>query len=303
MKISVQTGGPEEAYGVDGGYRAIKEAGFDAVDANIDHLYSGKDIRNKIKAEAFTGSDKEIIERFKPWKDAAKKYGLDNYQAHASFPSLIPSHEDEFNDYMVEVLEKTIMGCDSMDCHNLIVHPFFFGNQDRLDPETEWNVNIDRYSRLIPAAKKYGVTICLENMFYGYKGKMFSACCSDIATACKYIDTLNGIAGEECFGFCLDTGHLLLLGLDVKESMIALGNRIKAFHVHDNNGVNDQHLAPYMGIMNWDRFVEGLKAIKFDRTMSFETYNIFNVVDPELCPDMLRFIAKTGRMFARKAAE
>ena len=37
-RIAVQTGGPEERLGVDETYRKVKEWGFDAVDANIDHL-------------------------------------------------------------------------------------------------------------------------------------------------------------------------------------------------------------------------------------------------------------------------
>ena len=85
--------------------------------------------------------------------------------------------------------------------------------------------------------------------------------------------------------------------------MMQLGDRIEAFHVHDNDGKDDQHLAPYMGVLDWNRFVEGLHAIRYDKTLSFETYNIWNVIDRELCPDFLRFIARTGRMFARRVAE
>ena len=85
--------------------------------------------------------------------------------------------------------------------------------------------------------------------------------------------------------------------------MLQLGHRIEAFHVHDNNGASDQHLAPYMGVMDWNRFVEGLREIGFNQTMSFETFNIWNVMDREIAPEMLRVIAKTGRMFARRAEE
>lgn len=303
MKIAVQTGGPSERIGLDAAYRLIKETGFDAVDANVDHLVSGADINAKrIPDVLVNGSEAEIIELMRPWGEAAKKYGLDNYQAHAPFPSLIPDgFDDGYNDCIVQMLKRVIVGCDAIDCRNLIVHPFFLGYREQLTPEEEWNVNIDRYARLIPEAKKYGVTVCLENMFTSYNRKRYAACCSDITTACKYIDTLNGMAGEKCFGFCLDTGHLLLAGLDVQNAMIELGGRIAAFHVHDNNGVDDQHLAPYMGILDWNRFVEGLKAIGYSKTLSFETFNIWNVVDNEVAPGMMRFIAETGRMFARRA--
>ena len=98
-----------------------------------------------------------------------------------------------------------------------------------------------------------------------------------------------------------DTGHLLLVGLDVKNAMIELGDRITAFHVHDNDGAHDQHLAPYMGVLDWNRFVEGLKAIGYNKTMSFETFNIWNVMDEEIAPKMMKFIAECGRTFARRA--
>ena len=145
------------------------------------------------------------------------------------------------------------------------------------------------------------MTVCLENMFMSQRGKIMAATCANADDACRYIDTLNDMAGAKTFGFCLDTGHLLLVGGDIKNTMVKLGDRITAFHVHDNNGITDQHLAPYMGVQDWDAFVEGLKAIKFDKTMSFETFNVWNVADKALCPTLLKYIAEAGRLFAARA--
>lgn len=303
IRIAVQTGGPEELLGIDGAYRLISEAGFDGVDANIDHLLSGRDIRERRLSPAFEAEGKAALAYFKPWKDAAEKYSLDNYQAHAPFPSYVAGEDGAYNEKLIGMLKTCLMGCDYIGCRRLIVHPFFLGYNDQLTPEREWEVNLERYSALIPAAREYGVTICLENMFTGYNHKIYSACCSDITTACAYIDELNRRAGAKCFGFCLDTGHLLLLGKDIKNSMTQLGDRIEAFHVHDNNGLDDQHLAPYMGVLDWERFIEGLRAIGYNQTMSFETFNVFNVMHPEVACEMLKVIEKTGRMFARRAAE
>lgn len=301
IKIGIQTGGPEEVYGIDEAYRLIKEAGFEAVDVNLDHLLTPTQIRSLERVPAFDGTDEECLAYFKPWKDAAEKYGIDNYQAHAPFPSYLYNQDGAYNDYLIHVLEKTIMGCAYIGCHKLVVHPFFLGYDQQVDAKTEWETNIASYAKLIPAAKKYGVTVLLENMFTGHRGRRYAACCSDITTACRYIDTLNEMAGEECFGFCLDTGHLLLLGLDVKNAMLELGSRIKAFHVHDNDGLDDLHLAPYMGRLDWNRFVEGLREIGYDSTMSFEIFNVWNQVDHELCPEIMAVTAKAGQMFAKRA--
>ena len=56
-----------------------------------------------------------------------------------------------------------------------------------------------------------------------------------------------------------------------------------------------------MGVLDWNRFVEGLKAIGYNKTMSFETFNIWNVMDEEIAPKMMKFIAECGRTFARRA--
>lgn len=298
IKIGVQTGGPQEILGVDGAYKLISEIGFDAVDANIDQIFTPGQINKREVPACITGSEKDFLEAIKPWKDASEKYNLPNYQAHAPFPSYVFDEKDEsYNDLLLDMLKRIIRGCDYINCRNLIVHPFFLGYEHQLDAKTEWELNIERYSALIPAAKEYGVTICLENMFTGHNGKIMSAICSDITQACDYIDTLNGIAGTKQFGFCADIGHLLVCGLDIRASLNELGDRICAFHVHDNDGMHDDHVAPYMGIADWDRFAQALKDIKYDKVMSFETFNVWGKFPPDVAPDIMRGILSSGRHF------
>jgi len=300
FKLGIQTGGAEDFIGIDKAYELIRDSGFTAADVNLDRLFPVQQVRAMQRSAAFEGADEEILARFAPWKIAAEKYGIDNYQAHAPFPSYAP--DPEYNEYMIGVLEKTIMGCASIGCHRLVIHPFYLQYDVQLDPEAEWKANMEGYARLIPAAKKYGVMILLENMIIRYRGRRYlGTCCSNAEMACRYVDTLNEMAGEKVFGFCVDTGHLLVAGLDLKKFIVTLGHRIEAFHVHDNDGNLDQHIAPYMGLLDWDRFVEALREIGYNKTLCFETFGIWNVIDHELCPAMTRFIAETGKMFARRA--
>jgi len=303
IRIGLQTGGIMNAYpnDMDSVYRVIAESGFDAVDANINRLFPADQVRSGQRCAALEGGDRDFLSLLTPWKAAADKYGLKNEQAHAPFPSMLPGGTPEISGYLIDVLQKFIMGCDHIGCRKLVIHPFMPAYDQQTSPEQEWALNIEGYSRLIPHAKQYGVMLLVENLVRRRSGVPYTSCTSDLSTACRLVDELNRIAGEKVFGFCLDIGHLLTLGLDVKNAMIQLGSRIEAFHIHDNNGLNDQHMAPYMGVLDWNRFVEGLAAIRYDQTLSFETFNVWNKVDHELCPTLMKLIAQTGRMFARRA--
>ncbi|MBR6568913.1 MAG: sugar phosphate isomerase/epimerase [Clostridia bacterium] len=300
FQLGIQTGGTENVLGIDKAYELIRNCGFTAADVNLDRLFPVRQVKAKQHSAAFEGTDAEILSRFEPWKKASEKYGIVNYQAHAPFPSY--TSDPAYNEYMIGVLQKTIMGCASIGCRRLVIHPFYLQYDEQLDQEAEWKINMEHFARLIPAAKKYGVMILLENMIIRYRDRRYlGTCCSDAEMACRYVDALNELAGERVFGFCVDTGHLLLAGLDLKKFIVTLGHRIEAFHVHDNDGEFDHHIAPYMGILDWNRFVDALREIGYDKTLCFETFGIWNVIDHELCPAMMRFIAETGRMFASRA--
>lgn len=299
MKIAVQTGDILDRFGIEEGFKMMKEAGFDSVDFNLDHVLRGNDIRSNNCKSIIDGPVEHALELARPYKEAAEKYGITFYQAHAPFPFYVDGLA-EMNEYLFEILEKCMAICDYVDCRLMIVHPAFNGYDKWLEHDEEWNLNIERYTRLIPALKKYNITCCLENMFVSHKGKIYGAVCSDMYEAAAYIDELNQIAGEKRFAFCFDTGHAHLIGKDVYNALLVIGDRVEAFHIHDNDGISDQHIIPYTGKLDWDRFIAGVKAIGFKGTLSFETFNAANIFDPELVPDLLKLIAATGRMFARR---
>ena len=301
-KIGVQTSPVLDTLGIDEGFKLIHEAGFDCVDFNIDHCMPGSEIKKGEFSGFFDQPMEAILEATRPYKEAAARYGVTFGQAHAPFPTYVHGN-DRTNAIVVDALKKCIEMCAYVGCPDIIVHPAFNGYDTRLDPDTEWEINIKLYSELIPVLKKCHVTCDLENMFTGHRGKIYEAICSDFNEAAAYIDELNDIAGEDCFGFCLDTGHALLLGHDIYTAIMQVGDRLKALHIHDNNGLSDQHLAPYMGVLDWDRFVMGIRDVGYQGNLSFETFNACQVFDRELMPEVLKLIAATGRMFARRIDE
>jgi len=287
---------------IDEKFKVLKNAGFECIDFNIDEFLSGAEINSGEFNELFNSDIQAILEFFKPYKEAAEKYGVEIHQAHAPF-QLYVDGRDDINEKCYEMLEKSMAICEYLSCHYLVVHPLnLMISRGR---EYEISENIEYYKRLIPFAKKYKTVICLENMFSVINRHATEAVCSDCYEAANYIDTLNEMAGEEIFGFCFDLGHMNLLGKYIPQSLRVLGKRVKLLHIHDNDGIMDNHGVPYSfarwmrePVTDWKGFLEGLKDINYQGEFDFECSTGCNIVPIELLPARLTLVSAMGRYFA-----
>jgi sugar phosphate isomerase/epimerase len=298
MKLSVQTCGTLEMIGIEAGMKAIADAGFDALDFGLDGFYKWEELTSGKKCDFF--EEENLYAYVNKVKAEADKYGIEFGQVHAPFPLFVPKSPKGGENVKADVA-KSIEICARVGCPRIVIHPIFDGSArfPSMTKEEEIKANMEYYTSIIPLLKKYGVVCCLENMWgQDWKTKkVYTGACSEINEVINYIDTLNEIAGERCFGFCLDIGHLLLLGQDPCYWIEKLGDRLETLHVHDNDGVSDEHILPYLGCANWERFVLGLRKIGYSRNFSFEV-SCFNRKFPsELIPSALKLTADTGRYF------
>ena len=272
MKLCTSTGALVGKYGLEEGLKIIADAGFDGVDFGFD-LYLGWNQIRDGDTNSFLFDLEKCKEFAKELKRILDKLGLKPYQCHAPFPSRRDDIPEENNALVLESIKNCFYMCEIIGCKKLVVHPFVALNITKY-PTTEviHEANMKLYVPLIETIKETGVICCLENMFIGDTNskRIYAATCSDISEACQYVDELNEIAGEECFGFCLDIGHLLLVGLDPYNATLKLGKRIVCFHVHDNNGLEDLHVSPYLGICHWDRFAKAVREIGYTDPLDLE---------------------------------
>ena len=300
ISISLHRQNFEALGGIDAGFAALKEAGIEA----IEYAFTTPDLswEDQRAGKYSTYFENEYFwEHANEVKAAALKYGIAIDQCHAPMPSFISGATESANEIFRDYMVKAIEFCGFCGVKNLIIHPVFDGSfrYPKMTKEDEIMANFDFYTSFIPLLKKNNVSCCLENMFtQDWKTKkIYTACCSDMNEAIYYIDAFNRIAEEEIFGFCLDIGHLLLLGLDTKTCMEKLGSRIKALHIHDNDGVDDLHLSPYLGVTDWERFLKGLIAIDYNGNLNFENCGSLKQVPPALLPSVLRTTADIGNFF------
>ena len=299
--ISVQSGDWYDDNDHAPSMKRLADLGFEAIDYNIDHiLYPWKYVKGEEDAPIAKLPLPEFIEHYRPMKEAAEENGIVFSQMHAPFPLFIDG-KDEFNDFAIEVASKIIAVCDFVDCRALVIHPYASQSGDK---QHEFEVNFAFYRKLIPVAKQYNVKICLENIpRWLPNSHIIAGCCCDPDEACYYIDSLNEEAGEDIFGFCYDVGHGNITARDIKADLKILGKRLTILHIHDNNTTSDQHLVPYTCFVNgkialdWEGFLDGLREIGYEGTLSFETYNGTNKFPEPVRDDVLRLICSIGRYF------
>ena len=285
--------------------KQFHDGGFECIDFNIDAFLPGDQIRDGSFNDFFRQSIKDILKFCEPHKDAMQKYGIEVTQTHAPFPLYVDGRDD-INEFCFEVIEKSIAIAHFLGSKYIVIHPLNLAFDH--DREYERKVNIAYYTRCIPFCKKYGVMICLENMFASIQRHVTEAVCSDVKETIYYIDALNDLAGEECFGFCFDLGHMTLLGKHIRESLVALGPRVKLVHIHDNDGIQDHHAIPYVYARNWGRacvtdwdgFIEGLRKIKFRGDLDFEVSSGCHLMPEELKVAGYRYVVAVGKYMAEQ---
>ena len=311
MKISIQSSWTTTQLGIEKAYALYRKIGFEAIDWNIDIALLDDVIKRgeyREKSVFAKGMD-EIRTYFAEELAVIRKYGFTITQAHAPFPPYL-QEDPELLDFMIEVYKKCILFCHEVGCKNLIIHGICYAKSDRVHtPQEIDDLNRYMYSSLIPVLKETDVVVCMENLFTFHenlRGKnVYAGHCANPYEAVAWIDEMNALAGKECFGLCLDTGHLHLVKQDERVYIPIVGKRLKALHIHDNDGVGDRHIGPYNGSIVWRDFYESLAKIGYDGDLNFETLHQtnFNCIPEELLEAELRTIYQTGVMFREKIQE
>jgi sugar phosphate isomerase/epimerase len=118
---------------------------------------------------------------------------------------------------------------------------------------------------LLPLAGRLGLTVAVENMLPAAGGRFCSRP--------EHFARLGELFPVPALGWCLDTGHALVAGGIERAGLFfeAMRGRLVAFHLADNAGDRDSHLAPGRGRVDWGAFFRAAAGLGFGRSMCIET--------------------------------
>ncbi len=307
LQIGVQTKNAVNDEHPEDGFAMLKRVGFSCADFSLNgYLLNTSLYQSKVNT-FFDQSIQELQAFFTPHKKGAEAAGIRINQMHMPYPTLVPGAKKEINDYLWNVVApKSLEVCAFLECPYIVIHGFklarYLGSEEAEWAETEKFLNY-----LAPMAKEMGITICIENLYDSMGGHLVEGPCCNVKKAVERIDRMNDKYHAEVLGFCFDIGHANLVGIDFESFITDLGNRLKVLHIHDNDGIADLHQIPYTFTKNrenkpstdWDGFIRGLKNIKFNNSLSFETAPVLTTFPDTMKEDVLGFIARIGASMAR----
>lgn len=305
LEIGVQTKNVIEDEDPLKGFENLKKAGFTCCDFSLNaYPLNGKTYVLGEK-NFFDQSVPELENFFKPHKEGAERAGITVNQMHMTYPVYMPQAAQEINDYLWnQAAPKSMEICAFFGCRYIVVHGFklayYLGSE-----EQEWEQTERFLASLAPMAKEMGITMCIENLYENIGGHIAEGPGCDVRKAVERIDRMNDRYHAEVLGFCFDTGHANLVGIDFESFITALGHRLKVLHIHDNDGRSDLHQIPFTFTRtrenkpstDWEGFVRGLRNICFDKVLSFETAPVLTAFPEALKEEVLALIAKIGGYF------
>ncbi len=163
----------------------------------------------------------------------------------------------------VELIKNRIELASICGCDNVVLHIDIHDGDLRDDASRDdfFAPVFASFDELRPICVETGVSIAIENLF----GR---------AGARSWLDTF-GILFEryhsDTLGLCYDSGHWELVepfGIQILDSF---GERLAATHLHDNWGVQDDHLLPGDGRLDWDKILRGIAETPYALPLNYET--------------------------------
>ena len=222
----------------------------------------------------YTCEDRDAGDGWKARAEAAKaamgQAGVTAMQGHA--PGLDPLLTDR--DELLKWADNLLSFCETAGVPQVVIHP---GAREGNTREEFFDANTRFYKLLIPAAEKHRVGVLIENIG-NYADPYFLWNGADLRELIDRVD-------HPLFTACWDAGHanhFFPEHCDQYDSIIALGDKLTALHIHDNCGYFDDprdhiridmHTLPYSASytgVNFDAVLQGLKDVGYAGTFSFE---------------------------------
>lgn len=255
--------------------RRCKAAGFNVLDANFCPAFVGKGDLVK----------ENWMEKMAELRNEAEKLGIEFSQSHPVYiPGSIQKQTAETMEVFKEMMRRSIIASSILGVKWAVLHPIEEKILTEFDTEANIRANFQFFAPVVELAKKNNVGLAFENMIERLNTKRrFSSHAGELTAL---VDTYN----DPGVGACWDFGHGNFLYRNQGIALRTLGKRLKAVHVDDNYGLEDDHMFPFHGTIDWHSIMPVLTEIGYEGDFTYEAHKEFYKM-PEHLKDSLAKVA------------
>lgn len=268
--------------------RMCHECGFRHVDLNFCSASNPK------SGSELLGDDWEA--RVDELGELAAKLGIVYTQSHAPFDSNlyrtdIPPFTDEYRRWYDESVKRSIIASGRLGVKWVTIHAQTATVESEMSFDYNVRINREFYTPYVELAKKVGTGIAIENMAEFHPAKTKHRFTATVEEQIAIIDDLN----DPAVGATWDFGHAELVYRDQVPALRKLGHRLRATHVQENYGADDDHYVPFVrGETPWEELMPLLKEIGYGGDFTYEIHGIMGKVPDELRIELGKFCYKVG---------
>jgi sugar phosphate isomerase/epimerase len=179
---------------------------------------------------------------------------------HGPFSELVPASRDSMVRQVAKIrFEQAYQVARKMGAQHLIIHSGFL---PKTYPKEIWIQNtFDFWVDFLTDKPKPGL-IHLENVYEDEPDALL-----------ELVERVNEVFQDNLITICLDIGHVNAnSSKSFKEWINTLGNHIRYAHLHNNNGVLDDHWGLAKGTIDIEQVLELLQASSPNAIWTIETY-------------------------------
>ncbi|HOH18725.1 MAG TPA: TIM barrel protein, partial [Bacilli bacterium] len=141
------------------------------------------------------------------------------------------------------------------DAHRLDIPTVIFHVSSTSTPPEISDIGLKRFSELLKKCEVYRINLALENL-----------------RRLDYLDALFAKFSSPYLKFCFDSGHANAFTKNIEQfPWEKYQSYLHCLHLHDNNGLRDQHLPPFLGTINWTLLISNLKRCQYQGPLTVES--------------------------------
>ena len=188
---------------------------------------------------------------YKNFPEYAAKAGLFVENAHAPYRMANSIWtEGEAGETYTDRIIDCICDCSLYGIPTLVMHAI-----NGREPLPDGPNGLARFERILETAEKNGVDLAIENQ-----------------GSPTYVDFVFGHICSDRLHFCFDSGHEQYYSPE-RDLLAEYGAKLRALHLHDNDGTEDAYALPFTGKADWNRLRTRLKEVDYKGAIALETLN------------------------------